>query len=45
MDKQKILVINNYGQTCHLIHRSLRDLGMDAKLVPNTSSVEDILGQ
>jgi GMP synthase (glutamine-hydrolysing) len=45
MDKQKILVINNYGQTCHLIHRSLRDLGMDAKLVANTSSVEDILRQ
>ncbi len=43
MDKQKILVINNYGQTCHLIHRSLRDLGMDAKLVPNTSQVEDLL--
>lgn len=45
MDKLKILVINNYGQTCHLIHRSLRDLGMDAKLVPNTSSVEDIQRQ
>ncbi|MCD1296236.1 GMP synthase [Methanocella sp. CWC-04] len=43
MEKLKILIINNYGQTCHLIHRSLRDLGMDAKLVPNTSSVEDIL--
>jgi GMP synthase (glutamine-hydrolysing) len=43
MDKQKILVINNYGQTCHLIHRSLRDLGMDAKLIPNTSQAEDVL--
>lgn len=43
MSKLKILVINNYGQTCHLIHRSLRDLGMDAKLVPNTSTVDDIL--
>jgi GMP synthase (glutamine-hydrolysing) len=45
MDKLKLLVINNYGQTCHLIHRSLRDLGMDAKLVSNTSTVEDILKQ
>ncbi|WP_424357901.1 GMP synthase subunit A [Methanocella sp. MCL-LM] len=45
MDKLKLLVINNYGQTCHLIHRSLRDLGMDAKLVSNTSTVEDILNQ
>ncbi|HTX44536.1 MAG TPA: GMP synthase subunit A, partial [Methanocella sp.] len=43
MDKRKILVINNYGQTCHLIHRSLRDLGMDVKLVPNTAQAEDIL--
>jgi GMP synthase (glutamine-hydrolysing) len=43
MDKLKILIINNYGQTCHLIHRSLRDMGMDAKLVSNTSTVDDIL--
>ena len=42
MDKLKILVINNYGQTCHLIHRSLRDLGMDTKLLSNTSTVEDV---
>jgi GMP synthase (glutamine-hydrolysing) len=42
MDKLKILVINNYGQTCHLIHRSLRDLGMEAKLVPNTTQAEEI---
>ncbi len=45
MDKLKLLVVNNYGQTCHLIHRSLRDLGMDAKLVSNTLSVDDILNQ
>ncbi|HMK46697.1 MAG TPA: GMP synthase subunit A [Methanocella sp.] len=45
MDKLKLLVVNNYGQTCHLIHRSLRDLGMDAKLVSNTSTTEDILKQ
>ena len=42
MDKLKILVINNYGQTCHLIHRSLRDLGMDATLLSNTSTTEDV---
>jgi GMP synthase (glutamine-hydrolysing) len=45
MDRQKILIINNYGQTCHLIHRSLRDIGVDAKLVSNTSTVEDIKKQ
>lgn len=44
MDKQRILVINNYGQTCHLIHRALRDLGMDARLVPNTSPEGAVLG-
>jgi GMP synthase (glutamine-hydrolysing) len=43
MDKLKILVINNYGQTCHLIHRSLRDLGMEAKLIPNTALAGDVL--
>lgn len=42
MEKLKLLVVNNYGQTCHLIHRSLRDLGMDVRLVSNTSTVEDI---
>ncbi|WP_174590794.1 GMP synthase subunit A [Methanocella conradii] len=43
MEKLRILVINNYGQTCHLIHRALRDLGMDVRLVSNTLQVEDVL--
>jgi GMP synthase (glutamine-hydrolysing) len=43
MRELKILVINNYGQFCHLIHRSVRDLDMDTKIVANTTPVEEIL--
>ncbi|MCD5425729.1 MAG: GMP synthase subunit A [Methanosarcinaceae archaeon] len=42
MDELKILVINNYGQFCHLIHRMVRDLDMDVKLIKNTTTVDDI---
>lgn len=45
MKELKILVINNYGQFCHLIHRTVRDLDMDTKIVDNTTSVEDILDE
>ena len=38
----KILVINNHGQFCHLILRSLRDLDIDAKLVSNALSLDEI---
>src|SRR5512138_1833995 len=31
-----IYVINNFGQFNHLIHRALRDLEIEAVLVPNT---------
>lgn len=41
----KIIVINNYGQFCHLIHRAVRDLDHDAELMKNTSSIEDILAK
>ena len=41
----KILVINNYGQFCHLIHRAVRDLDMETGMITNTTSVEDILDQ
>jgi GMP synthase (glutamine-hydrolysing) len=41
----KLIVINNYGQTCHLIHRAVRDLGEDVELVKNTSSIEEILAK
>ncbi|MBP2030108.1 GMP synthase (glutamine-hydrolyzing) [Methanohalophilus levihalophilus] len=43
MEELKILVINNYGQFCHLIHRTVRDLDMDTKIVPNTTPVDEIL--
>lgn len=43
MSDVRILVVNNYGQFCHLIHRSLRDLEVDAALVSNTLSVDEIL--
>jgi len=39
----KIIVINNYGQFCHLIHRAVRDLDQDVELVKNTSSIDEIL--
>ncbi|WP_406660603.1 GMP synthase subunit A [Methanolobus sp. ZRKC3] len=45
MNTLKILVINNYGQFCHLIHRAVRDLDMDTKVIPNTTSIEDILAE
>jgi GMP synthase (glutamine-hydrolysing) len=32
-----IYVVNNFGQFNHLIHRALRDLDIDASLVPNTT--------
>lgn len=40
----KIIIINNYGQFCHLIHRAVRDLEQEAELMKNTSQVEEILG-
>ena len=42
-EELKILVINNYGQFCHLIHRTVRDLDMETKIIPNTTPIEDIL--
>ena len=41
----KIIVINNYGQTCHLIHRAVRDLDQEVDLMKNTSSLEEILSR
>lgn len=45
MERLKILVVNNYGQFCHLIHRAVRDLGMNTKIIPNTMPIEDILAE
>ncbi|MDW7730876.1 MAG: GMP synthase subunit A [Methanolobus sp.] len=45
MRELKIIVINNYGQFCHLIHRAVRDLDMDTKIVPNTTPIEDLLDE
>ncbi|MCZ7400764.1 MAG: GMP synthase subunit A [Candidatus Methanoperedens sp.] len=39
----KIIVINNFGQTCHLIHRAVRDLDQEVELMKNTSSIAEIL--
>ena len=39
----KIIVINNYGQTCHLIHRAVRDLDQEVELMKNTSSIQEII--
>ncbi|HMK15445.1 MAG TPA: GMP synthase subunit A [Methanomicrobiales archaeon] len=37
-----LFVVNNFGQFNHLILRSLRDLGIPAELVPNTTRTEEI---
>ena len=37
-----LYVINNYGQFNHLILRALRDLEIDAKLISNTTSPEEV---
>jgi GMP synthase (glutamine-hydrolysing) len=37
-----IYVVNNFGQFNHLIHRALRDLDIDAVLIPNTIPPEEI---
>jgi GMP synthase (glutamine-hydrolysing) len=43
MKELTILVVNNYGQFCHLIHRAVRDLDMNSKIIPNTTPIEAIL--
>ncbi|PWR70762.1 GMP synthase subunit A [Methanospirillum stamsii] len=37
-----LCVVNNYGQFNHLILRALRDLDIEAKLIPNTTPVEQV---
>jgi GMP synthase (glutamine-hydrolysing) len=37
-----IYVINNFGQFNHLIHRALRDLDIDAALVPNSTPPKQV---
>ncbi|HIH87008.1 MAG TPA: GMP synthase subunit A, partial [Methanosarcinales archaeon] len=43
MSDLKILVVNNYGQFCHLIHRAVRDLDEESGIIANTLSNEEIL--
>ncbi|OUJ18957.1 GMP synthase - Glutamine amidotransferase domain [Methanonatronarchaeum thermophilum] len=38
-----IIIVNNHGQFTHLIHRSLRDIGVENKLVPNTIPIGELL--
>lgn len=38
----KILVINNYGQYNHRIHRTLHYLKIPSDIIPNTSTLEEI---
>lgn len=45
MKMVKIIVINNYGQFCHLIHRAVRDLDQEVELMKNTSSIKEILAK
>ncbi len=43
MSDLKILIVNNYGQFCHLIHRAVRDLDVETGIIANTLSNEEIL--
>ncbi|MCX6694161.1 MAG: GMP synthase subunit A [Methanomicrobiales archaeon] len=37
-----LFVVNNFGQFNHLILRMLRDLGISAEMVPNTTPVHEV---
>jgi len=37
-----IFVVNNHGQFNHLIHRKLRDMEIEVKMVPNTTPPADV---
>ncbi|HMA05762.1 MAG TPA: GMP synthase subunit A [Methanomicrobiales archaeon] len=39
-----LYVVNNFGQFNHLILRSLRDMGIPAELVPNTTPTGEVAG-
>jgi len=38
-----IVIIDNHGQYVHRIWRTLRYLGVEAKIIPNTTSLEEIM--
>jgi GMP synthase (glutamine-hydrolysing) len=37
-----LYVVNNFGQFNHLIQRMLRDLGIDVRMIPNTTPAEAV---
>ena len=39
---QPIFVVNNYGQFNHLIHRMLRDLDIEVKMIHNTTPPSEV---
>lgn len=39
-----IYVVNNFGQFNHLIHRALRDLDIEAALIPNSTPSDQVAG-
>ena len=38
----RIYVVYNYGQYNHLIHRTLRDMGVETRLIQNTTPVDEL---
>ncbi|WP_456369356.1 GMP synthase subunit A [Geoglobus sp.] len=38
----KVYIVYNLGQYNHLIHRTLRDLGVESRLIDNTTPVDEI---
>ena len=41
----KIIVVDNGGQWTHREWRTLRDIGVETKIVPNTASFQEILDE
>ncbi|TAJ44193.1 GMP synthase subunit A [Methanofollis fontis] len=37
-----IFVVNNHGQFNHLIHRKLRDMDIEVRMIPNTTAPSDV---
>src|SRR5665647_546227 len=40
-----IYVVNNFGQFNHLILRMLRDLGIEARMIPNTTAPDEVAAE
>ncbi|MCP1663068.1 GMP synthase (glutamine-hydrolyzing) [Methanocalculus sp. AMF5] len=44
-DMLPLYVVNNYGQFNHLIHRMIRDLEIEVRMIPNTTPANEVRNQ